>query len=100
MKHPGIKNKSSATQPPIFKWTEDNLRKIDKIINKYPESRKQSAVIPLLDIAQRQNNGWLSQKAIEEVAITLEMPFIRVMEIATFYSMFNIEPVGKNFIQI
>ena len=100
MKHPGLKNKSSAIQPSIFRWNEDNLRKIDKIINKYPKNRKQSAVIPLLDLAQRQNKGWLSQKAIEEVAITLEMPFIRVMEIATFYSMFNIEPIGKNFIQI
>ena len=54
----------------------------------------------MLDIAQRQNQGWLSKKAIEEVAKTLSMSIIRVMEVATFYSMFNLNPVGKNFIQI
>lgn len=100
MKHPGLINKSSSVQPKIFKWTLENLKKIERIIEKYPKNRKQSAVMPLLDLAQRQNKGWLSQKAIENVSKTLEMPLIRVMEIATFYSMFNLEPVGRYFIQL
>ena len=62
--------------------------------------KQQSAVIPILDLAQRQNEGWLSKKTIEKVAETLSMSYIRVLEIATFYSMFNLEPVGKNFVQI
>ena len=56
--------------------------------------------MPVLDIAQRQNKGWLSKNAIEKVAETLSMSIIRVMEVATFYSMFNLKPIGKNFIQI
>ena len=100
MKHPGLINKSSALQPKEFKWTNENLKKIENIIEKYPKNRKQSAVLPILDLAQRQNNGWLSQKAIENVSKTLDMSFIRVMEIATFYSMFNLEPIGKYFIQL
>ena len=100
MKHPGLINNSSSLQPKFFEWTNENLRKIEKIIEKYPSNRKQSAVIPVLDLAQRQNEGWLSQKAIEKVAETLSMSLIRVMEVATFYSMFNLNPIGKNFIQI
>ena len=100
MKHPGLINNSSSLQPKFFEWTNENLRKIEKIIEKYPSNRKQSAVIPVLDLAQRQNEGWLSQKAIEKVAETLSMSLIRVLEVATFYSMFNLNPIGKNFIQI
>ena len=100
MKHPGLINKSSAIQPKTFKWTGENLKKIERIIEKYPKNRKQSAVLPVLDLAQRQNNGWLSQKAIENVSKTLDMSFIRVMEIATFYSMYNLEPIGEYFIQL
>ena len=100
MKHPGLINKSFADQPKLFKWNDENSKKIENIIRKYPKGRKQSAVLPLLDLAQKQNKGWLSNKAIEQVAETLEMSFIRVMEIATFYSMFNLNPIGKNFIQI
>ena len=83
-----------------FEWSKNNFNKIQKIIEKYPPEKQQSAVIPILDIAQRQNNGWLSREAIEKVAETLSMSFIRVLEIATFYSMFNLEPVGKYFVQI
>ena len=83
-----------------FEWSKNNFNKIQKIIEKYPPEKQQSAVIPILDIAQRQNNGWLSREAIEKVAKTLSMSFIRVLEIATFYSMFNLEPVGKYFVQI
>ena len=100
MKHPGLINKSTADQPDNFEWTKESLDKINAIIKRYPLNKQQSAVLPLLDLAQRQNEGWLPQKAIEKVAETLKMSFIRVMEVATFYSMFNLEPIGKNFIQI
>jgi len=100
MKHPGLINKSTADQPDSFEWTKESLDKINTIIKRYPLNKQQSAVLPLLDLAQRQNAGWLPQKAIEKVAETLKMSFIRVMEVATFYSMFNLEPIGKNFIQI
>tara|TARA_B100001540_G_scaffold191382_1_gene168710 strand:- start:147 stop:665 length:519 start_codon:yes stop_codon:yes gene_type:complete len=73
---------------------------VSEIIKKYPNSRQQSAVIPLLDLAQRQNSGWVSKSAIEKVAETLSMSYIRVLEVATFYSMFNLEPIGENFVQI
>jgi NADH-quinone oxidoreductase subunit E len=84
----------------IFEWSERNFPKVKIVIDKYPVGKQQSAVIPVLDLAQRQNNGWLNRSAIEKVAETLGMSFIRVMEVASFYSMFNLEPVGKNFIQI
>ena len=100
MKHPGLINKVSNNKNEIFKWSEDNFLKVHNIIKKYPNGKQQSAVIPLLDLAQRQNKGWLSIKAIEKVAETLSMSYIRVLEVATFYSMFNLEPVGENFIQI
>jgi NADH-quinone oxidoreductase subunit E len=70
------------------------------IIARYPEGREQSAVIPLLDLAQRECGGWLPQAAIEHVAERLDMAKMRVLEVATFYSMFNLETVGKNFVQI
>ncbi|PPR46532.1 MAG: NADH-quinone oxidoreductase chain 2 [Alphaproteobacteria bacterium MarineAlpha5_Bin9] len=98
MKHPGLIN--SIKEHSIFEWSKKNINIINKILKKYPSERKQSAVLPLLDIAQRQNRGWLSKSAIEKVAFTLSMPIIRVTEVATFYSMFNLRPIGKNFIQI
>ena len=87
-------------QPSGFKFTKNNLSWAKKQIGKYPQDRQQSAVIPLLDLAQRQNKGWLNKKALEKVAETLSMSFIRVLEVATFYSMFNLNPIGKNYIQI
>ena len=100
MKHPGMINKVYNVSYEIFNWSEDSFKKASEIIKKYPDSRQQSAVIPLLDLAQRQNLGWLSKTAIEKVAETLSMSYIRVLEVATFYSMFNLEPVGENFVQI
>ena len=100
MNHPGMINTISKINSNTFEWSEENFSKIKKIIQKYPAGRQQSAVIPLLDLAQRQNEGWLTKNIIEKVAETLSMSFIRVMEVASFYSMFNLEPVGKNFIQI
>ena len=100
MKHPGMINSVINESKDIFEWSNENFLKVKKIIAKYPSGRQQSAVIPLLDLAQRQNKGWLNKKAIEKVAETLSMSFMRALEVATFYSMFNLEPVGKNFIQI
>ena len=100
MKHPGLINSIKNNEKDLFEWSETNFLKAKKIIEKYPSGRKQSAVIPLLDLAQRQNKGWLNKKALEKVAETLSMSFIRVLEVATFYSMFNLKPIGKNYIQI
>jgi len=100
MKHPGMINKVYNISDEIFNWSEENFKKAAVIIKKYPDSRQQSAVIPLLDLAQRQNSGWLSKTAIEKVAENLSMSYIRVLEVATFYSMFNLKPIGKNYIQI
>jgi NADH-quinone oxidoreductase E subunit len=71
-----------------------------KILSKYPKTRQGSAVMPLLDIAQRQNDGWLSQEAVEYVAEYLNMSFIKVWEVVTFYSMYYSKPIGKNLIQV
>ena len=100
MKHPGLINNVNEKLNEPFEWSEINYSKVENIIKKYPVGKQQSAVIPLLDLAQRQNEGWLSKNAIEKVAETLSMSYIRVLEITTFYSMFNLEPVGKNFVQI
>ncbi len=100
MKHPGMTNKVYNIPNDFFEWSDDNFKRVSKIIQKYPTSRQQSAVIPLLDLAQRQNSGWLSKTSIEKVAETLSMSYIRVLEVATFYSMFNLEPIGENFVQI
>src|ERR1700685_3322823 len=89
-----------TTQAKPFTFTPDNLARAQKIIAKYPAGRQASAVIPLLDIAQRQNDNWLSREAMDYVADMLEMPRIRVYEVATFYTMFNKDKVGKNFIQV
>jgi len=100
MKHPGMINSVINDSKDFFEWSEENFLKVKKIIANYPSGREQSAIIPLLDLAQRQNKGWLNKKAIEKVAETLSMSFIRALEVATFYSMFNLVPVGKNYIQI
>ena len=83
-----------------FVFTTENLTKIEEILEKYPPERKASGVLPLLDLAQRQNDGWLSVEAIEAIAEILSMPPIRVHEVASFYSMYNLKPVGKFFIQV
>ena len=100
MTHPGMINEISSKNFERFEWSKKNFSQVKVIIEKYPSNKQQSAVIPVLDIAQRQNKGWLTKSAIEKVAETLSMSFIRVMEVATFYSMFNLQPIGENFIQI
>jgi NADH-quinone oxidoreductase subunit E len=87
-------------QPKDFAFTADNLAWAKKQIAKYPEGRQQSAVIPLLWRAQEQAGGWLPQKAIEHVAQVLGMANIRVLEVATFYTMFNLVPVGQFHVQM
>ena len=82
-------------QPREFSFTAENLAWAKKQIAKYPEGRQESAIIPLLWRAQEQAGGWLPQKAIEHVAHILDMANIRALEIATFYTMFLLAPVGK-----
>jgi NADH-quinone oxidoreductase subunit E len=84
----------------VFEFTKENLSKIENILKKYPQGRQASAVLPLLDLAQRQNNGWLSPETIETVANFLGMPAIRVYEVASFYSMYNLKPVGTYHVQV
>lgn len=91
---------SGAHQPGEFVFTDENLQRARDIIAKYPEGRQASAVLPLLDLAQRQNENWLPRAAMDYVADLLEMPRIRVYEVATFYTMFNLSPVGKHFVQV
>src|ERR1700688_4778068 len=87
-------------QPPSFAFTPENLAWAKAKIAKYPEGRQQSAVIPILWRAQEQSGGWLPQKAIEATAGLLGMARIRVLEVATFYTMFNLSPVGKFNVQL
>ena len=82
-----------------FEFNDENKVKVTEILKKYPANRKKSAVMPLLDLAQRQNYNWLSKSAIEQVAKILEMPEIKVYEIASFYTMYNLKPVGKYLLQ-
>ena len=90
----------AEVQPDSFAFTPENEAWARKQIAKYPEGRQASAVMALLRRAQAQHDGWLPKKAIERVADMLGMPDIRVLEIATFYSMYNLAPVGKFFIQL
>ena len=83
-----------------FVFTPENKALAEKHIAKYPPGRQASAVLPLLDIAQRQMGGWLSRAAMDHVAEILEMAPIRVYEVGTFYSMFNLNPVGRHLIQV
>jgi NADH-quinone oxidoreductase E subunit len=86
-------------QPEHFAFTPENLAQAQTHIAKYPPGRQQSAVLPLLDLAQRQSGGWLPLAAMHHVADLLKMPRIRVYEVATFYTMFNLRPVGRHFLQ-
>ena len=89
----------AETQPDSFDFTPENRAWVDRQIRKYPEGRQASAVMALLRRAQQQNDGWVSKPAIERIADILGMPYIRVLEVATFYTMYNLKPVGKYFIQ-
>ena len=88
-----------VAQPDSFEFTPVNLERAKAHIAKYPPGRQQSAVLPLLDLAQRQSGGWLPLAAMHTVAEMLQMPRIRVYEVATFYTMFNLRPVGRYLLQ-
>jgi NADH-quinone oxidoreductase E subunit len=82
-----------------FEFNAENQKKVREIIAQYPEGRQKSAVMPLLDLAQRQNDNWISKDVIACIAATLEMPEIKVYEVASFYTMYNLKPVGKYLLQ-
>ena len=92
--------KISETQPESFEFSKDNLQEAENIIKQYPKNRKASAVLALLYLVQKQHDNWIPLAAIKYVAKFLEIPYIQVYEVATFYSMFNLAPVGKYFVQI
>ena len=92
--------KISKTQPDKFEFNENNLKISKEIISKYPEGKQQSAVMSLLYLAQNQNQNWIPLAAMKYIAKLLNMPYIKVYEVATFYSMYNLTPVGKFFYQV
>ena len=92
--------KVSKEQPDKFKFNQDNLNLANKIVLNYPSGKKKSAVMALLYIAQKQNDNWIPLAAMKYIAKFLDISYINVYEVATFYSMYNLKPVGKYFIQI
>ena len=92
--------KISKDQPESFQFNEKSKRVAEKIINNYPEGKQQSAVMALLYIAQRQNNNWIPLAAMKYIAKFLDMPYIKVYEVATFYTMYNLAPVGQYYFQV
>ena len=83
-----------------MKFSEEKLRKVNEIIARYPEGRQKSALLPVLHIAQEENNGWLSVEAMDYVAELLKIKSIEVYEVATFYSMYNLKPVGRYLFEV
>ena len=92
--------KVSEIQPKSFEFSSNNYLEAEKEIKKYPKDRKASAVIALLYLVQKQNDNWIPLAAIKYVAKLLEISYIQVYEVSTFYSMFNLTPVGKYFVQV
>ncbi|OUX53004.1 MAG: NADH-quinone oxidoreductase subunit E [Pelagibacteraceae bacterium TMED287] len=88
------------TQPDNFIFSEKNLKIAQGILKKYPENKKKSAVMPLLYLVQKQNQNWIPLSAMKYIAKYLSMSYINVYEVATFYSMYNLSPVGKHFVQV
>jgi|TARA_Y100000389_G_scaffold34768_1_gene29576 NADH-quinone oxidoreductase E subunit len=90
----------SKNQPEHFEFNSSSLNAANTIVSKYPKGKQQSAVMALLYIAQRQNDNWIPLAAMKYIGKFLNMPYIKVYEVATFYSMYNLAPVGKFFIQV
>ena len=90
----------AKNQPETFSFTSESEAEIKRQIAKYPAGRQASAVKSLLYIVQKQNDNWIPMKAVEAVAERLDMPVMRVLEVASFYSMFNLKPVGKWYLQV
>ncbi len=92
--------KISKNQPSNFQFTKNNIDEANRIINNYPKGKEQSAVMSLLYLAQNQNDNWIPLSAMKYIAKFLSIPYIKVYEVATFYSMYNLAPVGKYFLQV
>jgi len=92
--------KIAKEQPTSFEFNNKNLEKANKVILNYPKGKQQSAVMALLYIAQKQNDNWIPLAALKYIAKFLDMSYIKVYEVATFYSMYNLSPVGKYFFQV
>jgi len=92
--------KISKEQPESFEFDNKNIEAANKIISNYPDGKQQSAVMALLYLAQRQNDNWIPLVAMKYIAKFLDMPYIKVYEVATFYTMYNLTPVGKYFFQV
>ena len=92
--------KISKDQPKTFEFNDKNMELAKKAISIYPEGKQQSAVMALLYIAQRQNKNWIPLSAMKYIAKILNMPYIKVYEVATFYTMYNLAPVGQYFLQV
>ena len=90
----------AKNQPEKFEFNPSSLQAANVIISKYPKGKQQSAVMALLYIAQRQNENWIPLAAMKYIAKFLDMPYIKVYEVATFYSMYNLSPVGKYLVQV
>lgn len=90
----------NTEHPDTFSFSPENVKQIETIIAKYPTGKQASACMPLLDMAQRQNNGWLSVPAMDHVAEVLAMVPIQVYEVATFYTMYNLKPIGNHHVQV
>ena len=87
-------------QPENFKFNTSSFEEANSIVSRYPKGKQQSAVMALLYIAQKQNSNWIPLAAMKYIGKLLDMPYIKVYEVATFYTMYNLAPVGKHFIQI
>ncbi len=91
---------TGVVPPDDFVFTPENLEQAQAIIAKYPEGRQASALLPLMDLAQRQNGGWVPKAAMVYLAQVLKVPPIRVYEVATFYAMYNLEPKGRHVVEV
>ncbi len=91
---------TDSVQPEVFSFNSENLSKAKRILKIYPSNFKESSIMPLLSLAQIQNDGWLPKKAIEYISNLIGVAEIKVLEIATFYSMYNLSPVGKFHIEV
>lgn len=100
----GLPNEDTSSTPVVtgkkVSFSAKTAKKLNNIIKRYPKGREQSASIPALKLAQDEFDGWLSKEAMDLVAETLNMPAIRIYEVATFYTMFNLKPVGKFHLQV
>ena len=90
----------AKNQPETFEFSSSSMDEANKMVLKYPDGKQQSAVMALLYIAQKQNDNWIPLAAMKYIAKFLDMPYIKVYEVATFYTMYNLSPVGKYFVQV